>query len=98
MSPSTRIHSWSFVYRRFSGTILFRSFVERGFHCHRIHRLVADHDLNGLARLRVGCREVAEADILADGRAGGATGDPAGGGAVELDLVAVAADAAAAHF
>ena len=48
----------------FSGYIfLFRSFVERSFHCDRIHRLVADHDLNGLADLRLRHREVAQADV-----------------------------------
>src|SRR5579885_1030339 len=98
-SPSTRIHSWSLVYRRFSGTIsLFRSLVKGGFHGDRIHELAADHDLNGLARDGPGGREIAETDVLTESRGGPAAGDPSGGFAIEEHFVAIAADAAAAHL
>src|SRR5579883_40610 len=98
-SPSTRIHSWSLVYRRFSGTIsLFRSLVEGGFHGDRIDGLAADHDLNRLARDGPGGREIAETDVPAEGRGRPAAGDPAGGLAIEEHFVAIAADAAAAHL
>src|ERR1035441_7131690 len=98
-SPSASTHSCSLVYRKFSGYIdLFRSFVKRGFHRHRIHGLVADHDLNVLCGNRLLRRKVTQSDVLVEGWRRAATGDPTGGGAVEEDFVAVAADAAAAHF
>src|SRR6185436_12630186 len=96
--PSTETHSCSLVYRKFSGYMLFRSFVERSFHCHRIHGLVADHDLNGLARDRVLHGQVTQADILVERRRGSAARHPSRRYAVQEDLVSVPSDAAAAHL
>src|SRR5436305_9383090 len=100
ISPSTRIHSWSLVYRIFSGTMLFlfRSFVKRGFHRHRIHGLVADHDLHIRARPGMGSGQVTQPDVPPKSRRRRATGDPSGGRPIEIHFVAIATDAAAAHL
>src|SRR5689334_11223962 len=99
VSPSMRTHSCSFVYRKFSGYMtLFRSFVERSFDRDRIHGLVADHDLDALAGLRVLNRQIAETDVLIKGGGGRAARDPTRGSAVEVHFVPVAANAAPAHF
>src|SRR5262249_21951671 len=77
---------------------LFRSFVERGFDCHRLHWLVADHDVDGLSRYSMLGWQITHADVLTARGPRRAAGDPAGGRAIEIHFVAIASDAAAAHF
>src|ERR1035441_5270378 len=55
---------------------LFRSFVKRGFHRHRIHWQVADHNFNACPRNRLLCWKVTQSDVLVEGRRRAATGDP----------------------
>src|ERR1039457_4752481 len=98
VSPSARTHSCSLVYRKFSGYILFGSFVKRSFHGHRIHGLVTDHDLNRLAGMRVGDRQITEPDVLTQAWRGRTAGYPSRRRALDPHFVAVAADAPAAHF
>src|SRR6266568_2334145 len=90
MSPSTWTHSCSFVYRKFSGYMLFRSLIERSLHCHGLHRRIADEHLDIAAHLCLFHRQVTQPDVLVQCGRGRTTGDPTRRRSVQPDFVTVA--------
>src|SRR5215210_7827922 len=104
VAPSTRTHSWSFVYFKPLGYMWapapgsLRSFVERHRHDLRLDAASANIDLEAGARRRVVRRQVSHPDrLLEEGRLRAAR-HHAGLLSVDVDIVTMAGDRAVEHF
>src|SRR5436190_1780583 len=76
----------------------FGSLVKRGWDRHCLHRLVADHYVDGPSGFRRRRGQITESDVLVQGRRRTAAGHPARGRAVQVYFIAIPANASAAHF